>query len=216
MIHYAYELAVIVQDGLRRMYRSGKCFYYITCMTKTTRIRDAGRRGAGHFERHVPAAIGGRGKVRVTCLFGTILREVLAAELLEKTMACPDVYSVTASASCARMPRDRALEHAAFRRAAQADYIQQACRIARPLLPRRLHENSWRSNSAMVPGGTQCWERMVSAAAIRARVRRFFEVDRHYVVGSAQGAVDEARSTPDGEQGMQTFASIRKIQPVSV
>ena len=32
---YAYELAVIIQDGIRRMYEEGEnCFYYITTMNE--------------------------------------------------------------------------------------------------------------------------------------------------------------------------------------
>ncbi len=55
---YAYELAVIVQDGMRRMYQEQESvFYYITCMNENYAhpAMPAGRR-AGHLERHVSAA----------------------------------------------------------------------------------------------------------------------------------------------------------------
>jgi hypothetical protein len=59
---------------------------------------DAGGRGAGHPQGHVPAVrSGGRGKVRANLMgSGTILREVLAAaEILEKDYGIPaDVFSV--------------------------------------------------------------------------------------------------------------------------
>ena len=55
---YAYELAVIVQDGLRRMYQEGerRLLLHHLHERKLRASGDAGRRGAGHFERHVPAA----------------------------------------------------------------------------------------------------------------------------------------------------------------
>ena len=38
---YAYELAVIVQDGMKRMFEAGeKCFYYITTMNENYRHPD--------------------------------------------------------------------------------------------------------------------------------------------------------------------------------
>ena len=97
---YAYELAVIVQDGLRRMYQEQESvFYYITVMNENY-AHPAMPAGAaqGILNGMYLLKTGGRGKVRVT-LFGsgTILREVLAAaELLEKNYGVPaDVYSVT-------------------------------------------------------------------------------------------------------------------------
>ena len=84
---YAYELAVIVQDGMRRMYQEQEnVFYYITCMNENY-AHPAMPAGVaqGILSGMYLLQIGGRGKVRVT-LFGsgTILREVLAAaELLE-------------------------------------------------------------------------------------------------------------------------------------
>ena len=97
---YAYELAVIVQDGLRRMYAEQESiFYYVTCMNEN------------YAQPGMPAGVeqgilkgiyrlseGGRGKVRANLLgSGTILREVIAAaELLEREFGVPaDVFSVT-------------------------------------------------------------------------------------------------------------------------
>jgi len=54
---FAYELAVIVQDGLRRMYTEQEnIFYYITCMNENY-VHPPMPRGvtAGDLERHVPA-----------------------------------------------------------------------------------------------------------------------------------------------------------------
>jgi pyruvate dehydrogenase E1 component len=97
---YAYELAVIVQDGLRRMYHEQESvFYYITCMNENY-AQPAMPAGAapGILSGMYPLKSGGKGAVRVT-LFGsgTILREVLAAAaILEQDYGVPaDVYSVT-------------------------------------------------------------------------------------------------------------------------
>src|ERR1700684_1384151 len=108
---YAYELAVIVQDGLRRMYQEQeRVFYYITCMNENY-AHPALPAGAeqGILRGMYLVRSGGKGKVRVT-LFGsgTILREALAAaELLEKDYGVPaDVFSVTSFSELRRNALD--------------------------------------------------------------------------------------------------------------
>ncbi len=97
---YAYELAVIIHDGLRRMLSEQEnIFYYITCMNENyvhppmpPGVEDGILRGM--YLLHV----GSQGQVRVQLMgAGTILREVLAAaELLHKDFGIPsDVWSVT-------------------------------------------------------------------------------------------------------------------------
>jgi len=97
---YAYELAVIIQDGLRRMIgEQENIFYYITCMNENYRhppmpsgVEDGILRGLYLLQ------VGGRGQVRVQLMgSGTILREVLhAAKLLSDEFGVPsDVWSVT-------------------------------------------------------------------------------------------------------------------------
>jgi pyruvate dehydrogenase E1 component len=97
---YSYELAVIVQDGLRRMCTEQEnIFYYITCMNENY-AHPAMPEGAeaGILRGMYLLRPGTRGKMRVQ-LFGsgTILREVLrAAQLLEERYQIPaDVWSVT-------------------------------------------------------------------------------------------------------------------------
>jgi len=97
---YAYELAVIVHDGLKRMFeQQERVFYYITCMNENymqpAMPKDAEEgilRGAHRIKQ------GGKGRVRVQLLgSGTILREVLeASALLQQDFDIPaDVWSVT-------------------------------------------------------------------------------------------------------------------------
>ncbi len=97
---YAYELAVIIQDGLRRMMgEQENVFYYITCMNENyahppmpSGVEDGILKGMYLLQ------VGGQGKIRAQLMgSGTILREVLAAAvLLEKDFGIPtDVWSVT-------------------------------------------------------------------------------------------------------------------------
>jgi pyruvate dehydrogenase E1 component len=97
---YAYELAVIIHDGMKRMYVDGEgVFYYISVMNENYAqpALPAGSE-SGIIKGGYRLRTGGKGKVRSTLLgSGTILREVLAAaELLEKQFGIPaDVYSIT-------------------------------------------------------------------------------------------------------------------------
>ncbi|RLA34533.1 MAG: pyruvate dehydrogenase (acetyl-transferring), homodimeric type, partial [Gammaproteobacteria bacterium] len=97
---YAYELAVIIQDGLRRMMgEQENIFYYITCMNENyvqppmpSGVEDGILKGMYLLQ------VGGQGQIRVQLMgSGTILREVLAAaELLYKDFGIPsDIWSVT-------------------------------------------------------------------------------------------------------------------------
>ena len=97
---YAYELAVIVQDGLRRMYQEQEDrFYYITTMNETY-VQPAMPEGVeeGILKGLYQIRTGGTMEPRVQLLgSGTILREALAAaELLEQDFTvAADVWNVT-------------------------------------------------------------------------------------------------------------------------
>jgi pyruvate dehydrogenase E1 component len=108
---YAYELAVIIQHGLERMYVAGEgVFYYISVMNENYAqpALPAGSE-AGIVRGGYRLRAGGKGKVRSTLLgSGTILREVLAAaELLETQFKVPvDVYSITSFSELRREALD--------------------------------------------------------------------------------------------------------------
>jgi len=108
---YAYELAVIIQDGLRRMYVNGEgIFYYISVMNENY-AQPAMPPGAakGIVRGGYRLRTGGKGKLRATLLgSGTILREVLAAaDILEKKFKVPaDVYSITSFSELRREALD--------------------------------------------------------------------------------------------------------------
>jgi pyruvate dehydrogenase E1 component len=97
---YAYELAVIMQDGMQRMYGEGEgIFYYISVMNENYNQPSMPEgSAAGIVKGGYQLRQGSKGKVRATLLgSGTILREVIAAaELLEQDFKIPaDVYSIT-------------------------------------------------------------------------------------------------------------------------
>jgi pyruvate dehydrogenase E1 component len=200
---YAYELAVIVQDGLRRMYQDQEnVFYYITCMNENY-AHPAMPEGVaqGILKGMYLLQTGGRGKVRVT-LFGagTILREVLAAAaLLEESFGVPaDVFSVT---SFSELRRD-ALSVARWNmlhpgEPAKKTYVEEALSgHAGPFIAASDYMKTVADQIRQwVPGryvalGTDGFGRSDS----RAELRRFFEVDRHYVVVAALKALaDEGK-----------------------
>jgi pyruvate dehydrogenase E1 component len=225
---YAYELAVIIQDGLRRMYKDQEnIFYYIACMNENY-VHPKMPEGAveGILAGMYLLKSGGRGKVRVNLLgSGTILREVLAgAELLEKDFGIPaDVYSVT---SFGELRRD-ALATERWNLLHPND-VQKKCYIQRTLEGREgpfIASTDYMKTVAdqirqWVPGtyavlGTDGFGRSDS----RAELRRFFEVDRHYVVVAAlkalsdQGKIDKQTVS----KAMQTFGiDPEKSNPLTV
>ncbi len=200
---FAYELAVIVQDGLRRMYQDKEdIFYYITCMNENY-AHPAMPAGVaeGILNGMYLLQIGGRGKVRAT-LFGagTILREVLAAaEMLERDYGVPaDVYSVTSFSELRR--HALAIERWNL---LHPDDPQKETYIAQALADREgpfIAASDYMKTvpdqiRQWIPGryavlGTDGYGRSDS----RAELRRFFEVDRNYVaVAALKALADEGK-----------------------
>jgi pyruvate dehydrogenase E1 component len=108
---YAYELAVIIQDGMRRMYVEGEGIYYYISLMNENYPQPALPEGVteGIVRGGYRVRNAGAGKLRATLLgSGTILREVLAAaELLESQyqVGC-DVYSITSFSELRREALD--------------------------------------------------------------------------------------------------------------
>ncbi|MGB7496581.1 MAG: pyruvate dehydrogenase (acetyl-transferring), homodimeric type [Candidatus Acidiferrum sp.] len=99
---YAYEIAVIIQDGIRRMYKDGEnIFYYITVMNEPYAMPAMPKgveQGILKGMYKVRAAMNKKSKLRAQILgSGAILNEALhAADLLEKNYGVTaDVWSVT-------------------------------------------------------------------------------------------------------------------------
>jgi pyruvate dehydrogenase E1 component len=169
---------------------------------------------------------GGKGKVRAT-LFGagTILREVLAAaDLLEKDYGVPaDVYSVT---SFSELRKD-ALEVERWNLLHAGETPKQTY-IAKALGDRQgpfIAATDYMKTVAdqirqWIPGryavlGTDGFGRSDS----RAELRRFFEVDRHYVVIAALKALADEKKidVKTVTEAMQKFGiDPEKPNPLSV
>ncbi len=207
---YAYELAVIMQDGLRRMFAAQQSvFYYITCMNENY-SQPAMPKGVeqGVLRGMYLLHIGGRGTVRVTLLgAGAILRETLAAaELLESEFGIPaDVISVT---SFSELRRDAlAIEREAMlhpERKPRQPWVRE-CLAGRdgPFIAATDYMKTVADQIRQwVPGryvslGTDGFGRSDSRQALRGH----FEVDRRWIVVAAlkaladDGKIDQASVT---------------------
>jgi pyruvate dehydrogenase E1 component len=200
---YAYELAVIMHDGLRRMYvKQEDVYYYITVMNENYVHPDMPT-GAeeGILRGMYLLRDGGRNRKlpRVQLLgSGTILREVLAgAELLATDFGvAADVWSVTSFNELRRDGLDAQrwnLLHPALK--ARVPYVAQ-CLATRegPVVAAtdyiKTHADQIRAfvDRRYYVLGTDGFGR----SDYRRKLRAFFEVDRHWVVLSAlKGLADE-------------------------
>jgi pyruvate dehydrogenase E1 component len=202
---YAYELATIVQDGLRRMYAEQESVYYYLTVMNENYAQPAMPQGVteGILKGIYPLE-SRKGKIKAT-LFGsgTILREVrAAAEILEQEYGvAADVLSVTSYSELRR----EALATERFNRlnpmaVARVSYIAEtlsgrkgpfiAASDYMKIVSDQIRE--W------VPGryvvlGTDGYGRSDARAALRAH----FEVDRHHVVIATLKALsDEGKIEP--------------------
>jgi pyruvate dehydrogenase E1 component len=196
---FAYELAVIIQDGLRRMYQEQEdVFYYLTVMNENY-THPAMPRGAeqGIIKGMYLLSEGDKkAKQRVQLMgSGTILREVMAAgELLAKDFGiAADIWSVTSfnelrreGLDCERwnmlhpeQPRrvsyvEQCLAPRSGPVIAATDYIKSFADQIRPYMPARYKVL-----------GTDGFGR----SDTRKKLRHFFEVDRYYVAVAALKAL---------------------------
>jgi pyruvate dehydrogenase E1 component len=195
---FAYEVAVIIQDGLRRMFKNQEdVYYYITLMNENYShpampdgAEEGIRRGMYLFRE------GSKQKPRVQLLgCGTILREVVAgADLLENDFGvAADIWSCPSFNELRRegleserwnllhpasKPRKSYVEECLARRdgpvVAATDYMRAFPEQIRPYVPKRY-----------VCLGTDGFGR----SDYRVALRKFFEVNRHYVTLAALKAL---------------------------
>jgi len=196
---YAYELAVIIQDGIKRMYHDKEnVFYYISLMNENYQHPDM---PAGAEEGIVKGLYlleqgTGKAKNRVQLMgAGTILREVrFAAEILRKDFDVEaDVWSVT---SVNELTRDG-------QRATRWNLLNPTSAPRKPYLTQQLENRLEGRNDpfiistdnlktyseqlrAYIPGsysvlGTEGFGR----SDTRTQLRHFFEVNRYFVVIAA-------------------------------
>jgi len=202
---YAYEMAVIVRDGMRRMFHEGEdVFYYITAYNENYAMPPMPKGVEdGILKGLYLAAPAREGKHRVQ-LFGsgTILRCALAAQeiLASRYGVAADVWSATSYQQLYRearaVERENRMHPAAKPRVpyvsrvleghpgpvvAATDYVSEVPSVIARFVPRRF-----------LPLGTNGYGR----SDTREALRRFFEVDAQCIAltalyGLAQdGAID--------------------------
>ncbi|KGD92227.1 pyruvate dehydrogenase [Achromobacter sp. RTa] len=203
---YAYEIAVILQDGMRRMYQQEEdVFYYLTLINEKTAhppMPEGAETGIvrGMYRLREGAA----GAARVQLLgSGAILGETLAAaELLQRDFGVPaDVWSVTSYSELRRDGQEAerwsrlhpledrrpgyaetALAGSAGPVVAASDYMKTVAEQIRPFVAGRRY----------VTLGTDGFGRSDTRQALRA----FFEVDRHHIALAALKALADDGLVP--------------------
>jgi pyruvate dehydrogenase E1 component len=208
---FSYELAVIMQDGLRRMVEEQEdVYYYITVMNENY-AHPAMPAGAepgilkGMYLLREGRAKKGQAKVQLMGS-GTILREVMAgAELLEKEFdIAANIWSVTSFNQLRRdgletqrwnmlhpdqPPRRSYIETCLAEHGgpviAATDYMKVFADQVRAFLPAR----------NFVALGTDGFGR----SDTRKALRKFFEVDRHYVTVAALKALADQEVLPQSK-----------------
>jgi pyruvate dehydrogenase E1 component len=192
---FAYELSVIVQDGMRRMFQEGEdIFYYITVENENYThpempegAEEGIRKGLYLFRK------GGEGAKKVQLMgCGAILREAIAAaNILEQDFGVSaDVWSATSfselrrdGVDCARWNRlnpeqepripwiTQCLRDRTGPVIAASDYVRGFADQVRGFLPQE----------DFIVLGTDGFGR----SDTREKLRRFFEVDRQHIVYAA-------------------------------
>ena len=204
---YAYELAIIIQDGIRRMYEEGEnCFYYITTMNENyhqPEMPEGVEEGIikGIYKKEQSKS---KHSLAVQLLgAGAILREVeAAAEMLERDYGvAADVWSITSVNELAREGKDCHRWNMLHpTETPRESYLTQQLKQAQgPFIAAtdymKAHTDQLRE---FIPGrftvlGTDGFGR----SDTRAKLRKHFEVNRDFVVLAALKALaDEGQLKP--------------------
>jgi pyruvate dehydrogenase E1 component len=204
---FGYEVAVVVQDGLRRMYAEQEDIYYYLTVMNENYVHPAMPEGAAAniikgmylFKRGASKSKAPRVQLLGS---GTIFREVIAAaELLQRDWGVDaDLWSCPSFTELARdgyatarwnmlnptaKPRlshvEQSLKDTQGPVIAATDYVRAFAEQIRARVPRRY-----------VVLGTDGFGR----SDTREKLRRFFEVDRHYVAVAALKALSDDGAVP--------------------
>ena len=225
---YSYELAVIIHDGLRRMYGNNEdVYFYVTVMNENYTHPPMPENSSEGILKGMYLLQEGHGaELRVQLLgSGTILREVLAAaELLGNDFGvAADTWSVTSfnelRRDCLDVDRWNMLHP---EQPAKKSYVNQCLeRNGGPVIAAtdymKLYADQIRRHvpEPYVVLGTDGYGR----SDTRVKLRKFFEVDRHYVVVAALKALaDEGKipATKVTEAMMKYHIDPEKPNPVNV
>jgi pyruvate dehydrogenase E1 component len=203
---FAYELAVIVQNGLYRMIENQEdVYYYITIMNENYSHPDMPKSVEDHIIKgmYQYSKASGKAKYKVQLMgSGVILREVIeAAKLLENDWGVEsDIWSVTSFTELRRNALDVERHNLLNPDDEQRSFIQeQITDTESPIIASTDYMKSFSDQIAnFIPNsftslGTDGFGRSDSREALRS----FFEVDRYYVVLAAlkalkdQGKIDK-------------------------
>jgi len=205
---YAYELAVIIQDGMRRMYQEQEdVYYYITVMNENYAHPAMPEGAEAGILKGMYLLREGKAKKNAPQVqlmgSGTILREVIAgADLLQQDFGvAADIWSVTSFNQVRRdgietqrwnmlhPASEPRLSYLATRLKdhegpviAATDYMKLFADQVRGFLPAR----------HFIALGTDGFGR----SDTREKLRRFFEVDRNYVAIAALTALADMKLVP--------------------
>ena len=202
---FGYELAVIIQDGMRRMYQDQEdVYYYITVMNENyphpemPKDAEQGILRGMYLFRKSSEAISGDSTLRVQLLgSGTILREVIAAaEILDQDFGISaDIWSVTSFNELRREALDVTrwnMLHPS--EPARLSYVANCLKdCTGPVVAATDYMKIFADQiREFVPGrykvlGTDGFGR----SDTREKLRQFFEVDRHYVTIATLQALAE-------------------------
>jgi pyruvate dehydrogenase E1 component len=206
---YAYELAVIVQDGLRRMLvEQEDVFYYLTTVNENYRHPAMPEGVAEGIVKGMYLLKASKAKGHKVHLLGSgaILREVLAgAEILEKDFGVPcDVWSVTSFTELRREALEAERWNMLHPLDTQRIAYVTSCLASRGDTPviastdyMKLFADQVRP---FVPGtyrvlGTDGFGR----SDYRKKLRYHFEVDRHFVAVAALKALTDENKVPSSK-----------------
>ena len=177
---FAYELAVIMEDGMRRMLANREdVFYYLTVMNESyaqPSMPDGAEEGILRGMHRVREAT--NPEVRLLGA-GTILTEAIAAaELLDKEGIAAEVYSVTSFTELRRNPDwiGRMLPQTGVPIVAASDYVSALADLIRPWIADKY-----------IALGTDGFGR----SDTRANLRKFFGVDRASIAKAARSVIQK-------------------------
>lgn len=195
---YSYELAVIVQDGVKRMFEDKEnCFYYLTTMNENYRqpaMPDGTE--AGIIKGIYKFSEGGKAKLRVQLMgAGTILNEVReAAKILKETYSVEsDIWSLTSVNEITRegqqVDRWNLLHPESKPKRAylteQLDGAEGPVVIATDYMKNYAEQMRKYIDQPLTVLGTDGFGRSDSREALRS----FFEVDRYFITVAALKAL---------------------------
>jgi pyruvate dehydrogenase E1 component len=200
---YSYELAVIVQDGVKRMFEDKEnCFYYLTTMNENY-VQPALPEGAeeGIIKGMYKFEQGAAGDLKVQLMgAGTILNEVReAAKILKKDFKVEaDIWSLTSVNELTREGQavDRWNLLHPDKEAKQSYVSEQLEGTSEPVIIATDYMKNYSEqlrayiDNPLYVLGTDGFGRSDSRAALR----HFFEVDRHFITVTALKALaDEGK-----------------------